>query len=1298
MEPIVKMHINEDSLPRSHVPAPVRYFVGRENEVQQITSLLTCRSTRLVNIWGSPGFGKTSTAIAVARHLHSLGHPVYFFKFQGISSIDKFYSKILSIFNLTNDNIAPVDKLVSVFRGVPCHIFLVFDNLDDLLACKSDDTADVVVQVIREFLDSHEDINILLTTREFLESLSSQISEFGSLRIRPLDQASSNRFVRNFIPVMTEELITKVTKISGNIPLAMKLLATLIQNCSEKDAKKILDDIPVSKVLGMIENPYEEKLRKLFVSSFDHLLQSEQEAFVSLTVFRGDDIDVEAALAVVGGDEFKARRSLSTLVNKSLIDQDSGAKLVSVHPLLYSFAKERSNQDDLKNATVSSYIRYLRYYLRLFEKLNELVLAGKPLDRFRAYKAYDNIEYILFEKLIFSLTYEDVLEILTKSELFLYSLYAGPSQNYRVNYLYDLGIRFAEKRNKSLHCKLITSKCFGSTTMLCLSPEISKVSESIRKEVALMTDGTAAKFACYEGLYEISSGRTKSGVLRVEKGLFGLKSCTDQQTLKCLCLQLLSLYYKFAKDLEKCEQFSKMAFEVAKQIGNSRLFLIDYCEPADKNGVDKSLGDNKSFPQPSILLFLAFSLWVNNFVTDENKYNLSSFICKLQQETEEELFDSSYLMRILRSGDIGLAYLSTKHKAMLDEVIQTIKNKLRIKDITKGGMIDVDVKSNKTARAMLHRLGECCFLRGTGRSNEPDLNRQTLHGALEISRKLYGDQCENAAQCFYYIGVLENIHENYDSALVAHEQALKIRLSLSSQPNRETSYSRSQIGKTQRNLGNLKDAIVSYQLALDIWLEIEGNVNYEVAKTHFKIGNTQRGLGDFIASLESHQRALDVMLRTQGEVNKLVFKIYLGMAVTQKIIQDYVSSLKLHKQAFDIRKKMDEEDGEWVAEMYGYIGHTQSLLEDYSSSLDSYQRALDIRLKIHGNESQWVAQSYHSIGETQMKLGNIPSSFESYQRALDIMLKLDGGKNPFTFSVYFGIGIAHMKIDNYAASIESFQHAMKFTEDTESDERAGRCLFHTGIAQNYTGDYNLSTKSFQRALKICDELGDHPSISACIYSWIGRNYYSMQKYTKAIQSCQRSVDISLVSPQNREVTAESYFWMAKAQFENGMHNDVAIKSLNNAIQLFKLLGKQHRLMIHSYYLMGIIQIRTRDHASAIHSFEIMLKISEASGKKDMTTADCHFRLACAQYYREAYKESLTSMYAALKISLDINGKMNATTAEYFCFIGKICKMLGNRLVALSNFKTSLRICMDIFGENHPDTMESLSEVQDASTS
>ena len=71
-------------------------FTGRENEVGEYPKLITDESTRLLNVWGSPGFGKTSTAIGVAHYLWSLGYPVYVFKLQGITTIDKLQSKIRS--------------------------------------------------------------------------------------------------------------------------------------------------------------------------------------------------------------------------------------------------------------------------------------------------------------------------------------------------------------------------------------------------------------------------------------------------------------------------------------------------------------------------------------------------------------------------------------------------------------------------------------------------------------------------------------------------------------------------------------------------------------------------------------------------------------------------------------------------------------------------------------------------------------------------------------------------------------------------------------------------------------------------------------------------------------------------------------------------------------------------------------------------------------------------------------------------------------------------------------------------
>ena len=43
-------------------------FVGREIECDKIITSLTSESTRHVNIHGSPGFGKTSTAISIGHN------------------------------------------------------------------------------------------------------------------------------------------------------------------------------------------------------------------------------------------------------------------------------------------------------------------------------------------------------------------------------------------------------------------------------------------------------------------------------------------------------------------------------------------------------------------------------------------------------------------------------------------------------------------------------------------------------------------------------------------------------------------------------------------------------------------------------------------------------------------------------------------------------------------------------------------------------------------------------------------------------------------------------------------------------------------------------------------------------------------------------------------------------------------------------------------------------------------------------------------------------------------------------
>ena len=83
------------SLLAASLPSMVPNFTGRQGECEKIISHVTSESIRLVSIWGSPGFVKTSVAIAVGHALQSQGLPVFWVSLRGLRSKADLVSKFL---------------------------------------------------------------------------------------------------------------------------------------------------------------------------------------------------------------------------------------------------------------------------------------------------------------------------------------------------------------------------------------------------------------------------------------------------------------------------------------------------------------------------------------------------------------------------------------------------------------------------------------------------------------------------------------------------------------------------------------------------------------------------------------------------------------------------------------------------------------------------------------------------------------------------------------------------------------------------------------------------------------------------------------------------------------------------------------------------------------------------------------------------------------------------------------------------------------------------------------------------
>ena len=163
-------------LPRSYLPPLVPKFTGRQTECEEIVGYVTSESTRIVSIWGSPGFGKTSVAIAVGHGVQSRGVPVCWISLRGIHSKVDLISKLLSLVTSHSRNDQPSvqrlsldDELCLLLSKILDHFVLILDNADDLLESGSPNVKEEVLELLEEILRRNENVTFVVTTRESFE-------------------------------------------------------------------------------------------------------------------------------------------------------------------------------------------------------------------------------------------------------------------------------------------------------------------------------------------------------------------------------------------------------------------------------------------------------------------------------------------------------------------------------------------------------------------------------------------------------------------------------------------------------------------------------------------------------------------------------------------------------------------------------------------------------------------------------------------------------------------------------------------------------------------------------------------------------------------------------------------------------------------------------------------------------------------------------------------------------------------------------------------------------------------------
>jgi predicted ATPase/DNA-binding SARP family transcriptional activator len=327
--------------PRSNLRAPLTSFVGRREDVAELSRLLS-NGTRLVTMVGPGGAGKTRLATETSRSLvDQSGDGIWFVELAPLGDAADVAPAVLSTLgaseyvDVSPAHFAPkhiptsraaTQRLVEVIGDR--RILLVFDNCEHLVQ--------EVAGLVDSLLASCPRLRVLTTSREPLSIPGEHLHPVGPLGLPPEDSAtdeypSMQLFVDRARAVRPDFQLTEANRAAvaeicrrlDGMPLAIELAAARLRALTPPQiVDRLADRFRLLTSGSRTALPRHQTLRAVVEWSWDLLDSDEQAVARRLSLFSGG-ATLDAA-EVICSDESIPSESvlgvLASLVDKSLVE------------------------------------------------------------------------------------------------------------------------------------------------------------------------------------------------------------------------------------------------------------------------------------------------------------------------------------------------------------------------------------------------------------------------------------------------------------------------------------------------------------------------------------------------------------------------------------------------------------------------------------------------------------------------------------------------------------------------------------------------------------------------------------------------------------------------------------------------------------------------------------------------------------------------------------------------------------------------------------------------------------------
>lgn len=307
----------------SRLPHPTTSFIGRRDELEIISALLTDSAARSITLVGPGGVGKTRIAIEIAHALQSqFPGGALFLNLAPVAHAGLVLPALADRLGIRNQaDTDLLETVITALRNRP--MLLILDNLEHLTPA---------APILGELVARCPDLTILATSRVVLHLASERV-----VSIEPMDVDLATEFWPNsdaltlfveracsadieFVPMLDKD-VAIVRKLEG-LPLAIELAAARARHMSRTDLLVQLEDQLPVLTGGAVDGPSRHRtIRHTIAWSYDLLSSDAQSALRWLSLFPAG-VTLATMRALFG--DAQALAVMTELIDSSLLRRRDG--------------------------------------------------------------------------------------------------------------------------------------------------------------------------------------------------------------------------------------------------------------------------------------------------------------------------------------------------------------------------------------------------------------------------------------------------------------------------------------------------------------------------------------------------------------------------------------------------------------------------------------------------------------------------------------------------------------------------------------------------------------------------------------------------------------------------------------------------------------------------------------------------------------------------------------------------------------------------------------------------------------